>query len=76
MYAYQWSHGQVFDLNKSQVQTHRARLRKIGIDIAEVCDMTKHSPVFIKRATEIEVSDLQIPDWYQRPGVANLRLVA
>ncbi|MFQ1018192.1 phage/plasmid replication protein [Gilliamella sp. BG7] len=35
MYALQWMHGQTFDFRKSQVQIHRARLRKIGIDIAQ-----------------------------------------
>ncbi|EGJ0356365.1 Replication-associated protein G2P, partial [Salmonella enterica] len=30
MYAIQWMHGHSFDFNKKQVQTHRARLRKIG----------------------------------------------
>ncbi|TGZ98186.1 phage/plasmid replication domain-containing protein, partial [Rodentibacter pneumotropicus] len=45
MYALQWSHGQVFDLSKRQVKVHRARLRKIGIDIANKCDISKFSPV-------------------------------
>ncbi|MCL7679555.1 phage/plasmid replication protein, partial [Klebsiella pneumoniae] len=30
MYAIQWMHGHSFDFSKTQVQTHRARLRKIG----------------------------------------------
>ncbi|QGT82097.1 phage/plasmid replication protein [Pseudomonas coronafaciens] len=30
-----WKEGEVFDLSKSQVQIHRARLRKLGIDIAK-----------------------------------------
>ncbi|WP_437439251.1 phage/plasmid replication domain-containing protein [Dickeya fangzhongdai] len=29
MYAIQWMHGHSFDFNKKQVQTHRARLRKM-----------------------------------------------
>ncbi|WP_219856870.1 phage/plasmid replication domain-containing protein [Stutzerimonas kunmingensis] len=29
-----WRDGKEFDLSKKAVQTHRARLRKIGIDIA------------------------------------------
>ncbi|EIU4790651.1 hypothetical protein P6556_007048 [Pseudomonas aeruginosa] len=28
-----WKEGETFDLGKSAVQVHRARLRKIGIDI-------------------------------------------
>ncbi|WP_227657295.1 phage/plasmid replication domain-containing protein [Citrobacter koseri] len=35
MYAIQWFHGHIFDLSKNQVRIHRARLRKIGIDIAQ-----------------------------------------
>ena len=76
IYAIQWMSGKRFDLTKSQVQTHRARLRKIGIDIAAVCDISKHSPVLIRKATEIVVSELQIPNWYQMPTLQPLRLVA
>ncbi|WP_407604761.1 phage/plasmid replication protein, partial [Pseudomonas aeruginosa] len=28
-----WKEGETFDLGKSAVQVHRARLRRIGIDI-------------------------------------------
>ena len=74
MYAIQWAGGMVFDLSKTQVKTHRSRLRKIGIDIALVCDLSKFSPVRIKEAREIEKGELVLPDWY-RP-VNGLRLVA
>lgn len=30
-----WVEGETFDLTKSQVQIHRARLRKLGIDIGK-----------------------------------------
>lgn len=66
MYALQWLHGQRFDLLKSQVKTHRARLRHIGIDIAEPADMSRHSPIFIRKAQEIVVEPLQIPSWYRQ----------
>ncbi|WAB91025.1 phage/plasmid replication protein [Pseudomonas citronellolis] len=29
-----WKEGETFDLDKSAVQVHRARLRKLGVDIA------------------------------------------
>ncbi|WP_350649732.1 phage/plasmid replication protein [Pseudomonas sp. HY13-MNA-CIBAN-0226] len=34
MYFQLWKEGESFDLTKRQVQVHRSRLRKIGIDIA------------------------------------------
>src|SRR5690606_1053932 len=49
-YAIQWMTGQTFDLSKTQVQTHRARLRQIGIDIAHKCDISRFSPVYVVRA--------------------------
>jgi len=76
LYALQWMAGQRFDLQKSQVQLHRARLRKIGIDIAEACDLTKHSPVVIRSAKQIVVQDLPIPIWYRMPQVEPVRIAA
>jgi hypothetical protein len=77
LYAIQWMHGKKFDFNKTQVQTHRARLRKIGIDIAIPCDLTKFSLVNVRFNTEINVSPiLPIPDWYQRAQVNHLSLAA
>ncbi|OOF73049.1 DNA replication protein [Rodentibacter caecimuris] len=75
MYALQWSHGQVFDLSKRQVKVHRARLRKIGIDIANKCDISKFSPVKVVSTREIEVKPLTIPNWYQRSN-HHLKLAA
>ncbi|MGL5267592.1 MAG: phage/plasmid replication domain-containing protein, partial [Plesiomonas shigelloides] len=74
-YALQWMHGHTFDLAKKQVQTHRARLRKIGIDIAQPCNISKFSPVFVRSAREIKVSDCAIPEWYKRP-ISHLRIAA
>lgn len=68
MYAIQWFHGHVFDFNKKQVQTHRARLRKIGIDIAQKCNVSKFSPVVVKQSREIKVADCIIPSWYIKPS--------
>lgn len=66
MYALQWFHGHTFDLSKSQVKVHRARLRKIGIDIAQHCNIAKFSPVIVKQKREVVVSDCIIPSWYQK----------
>lgn len=74
MYAMLWMSGQSFDLNKKQVQTHRARLRKIGIDIADKCNISRHSPVFVRKAIEVEVKSLERPHWYR--SAVPLRLVA
>ncbi|EJX1043302.1 Replication-associated protein G2P [Escherichia coli] len=68
MYAIQWFHGHSFDLNKRQVKQHRARLRMIGIDIAQKCNVSKFSPVVVKQTREITVSDCVIPFWYIKPS--------
>lgn len=68
MYALQWFHGQIFDLSKRQVKEHRARLRKIGIDIAQKCNVSKFSPVILKETREIHVSECVIPEWYVKPN--------
>lgn len=67
MYAIQWMHGHTFDFNKKQVQTHRARLRRIGVDIAQRCNVAKFSPVFIRECREIKPVLLAAPAWYQMP---------
>lgn len=67
MYAIQWFQGHSFDFNKRQVKSHRARLRKIGIDIAQKCNISKFSPVIVKNVREIVVSECLIPDWYKKP---------
>lgn len=69
VYALKWMHGASFDFNKSQVQTHRARLRKIGIDIALPCDLSTFSPVSIREVREVEVRELVAPTWYQKATV-------
>lgn len=67
IYAIQWMHGQQFDFNKKQVQTHAARLNRIGINIRNACDTSRFAPVFVRQAREITKSTvIQIPDWYQR----------
>lgn len=65
LYAMQWMHGHTFDFGKRQVQQHRARLRKIGIDIAQKCNVSKFSPVVVVASREVSVSACPVPSWYQ-----------
>lgn len=76
LYAIQWMHGEQFDFNKSQVKTHRARLRKIGIDIAMPCDVTKFSLITVKEAKQITVGQLVAPTWYRKPVTNHLQIAA
>jgi len=75
-YAMEWMHGKKFDLSNRNIQKHRARLRKIGIDIASTCDLDKFSPVYVISAKEIQISDLPIPDWYKKPKMNHLQIAA
>lgn len=75
MYALQWMHGQNFDLSKTQIQTHRARLRKIGIDIATKCNVSKFSPIFVTARREVKSNIAVPPNWYVMPQT-QLRAVA
>jgi len=77
-YAYEWMHGATFDLNKTQVQKHRALLRKIGIDIKLPFDSTRCGVVFIRNVREVERTFQQdIPSFYRHAVVpGHLRLVA
>jgi len=66
--AFQWMHtpGTFFDFSKSQMQAYRARLNRIGLNIAQPYDITRHTAVFVRRVQEIQVSDhLFLPDWYR-----------
>lgn len=74
MYALQWMHGAKFDFSSSRVRTHRARLRKIGIDIKLPCDLSKFSLVRVKKARSVEIRPVDMPAWYKPPRA--LRLVA
>lgn len=71
MYALQWAHGQTFDFNKTQIQTHRARLRKIGIDIAQRIDIARFSPVKVVATREVRPQVMSVdsmPVWYVKPN--------
>ncbi|HHW2079288.1 TPA: phage/plasmid replication domain-containing protein, partial [Pseudomonas aeruginosa] len=78
--AMKWMHcpGISFDFTKSQMKTYRARLNRIGINIAQPYDVTRHSVVMIRRAEEIVTSDvLELPEFYRHaPRPRHLRLVA
>lgn len=67
IYAIQWMHGHKFDFSRTQVRTHRARLRKLGIDIAIPCDISKFSLVTVTNARKIQVGQLVAPSWYKQP---------
>lgn len=69
-YFFLWLNGQPMDTSKRQVKEHRARLRKIGIDIGKPADLTRFSPVNVIRAQEIVRTELAVPDWYQLPEAA------
>ncbi|WP_071910114.1 phage/plasmid replication protein [Aeromonas sp. SCS5] len=75
MHALQWMHGQNFDLSKRAIQTHRARLRHIGIDIATKCNVSKFSPIFVTARREVKSNIATAPSWYAMPQT-QLRAVA
>lgn len=73
-YAMKWASGQNLDLAERQFKTHRARLRKIGIDIANPCDVEKFKAVRVVSCEHIFVRPFKAPDFYQFPSNApNLR---
>lgn len=73
-YAMKWANGQDLGLSIRQYETHRARLRKIGIDIANPCDIEKFQAIQIVSCETILVRPFKAPDFYKYPS--NLRLVA
>ncbi|QOF68638.1 DNA replication protein [Actinobacillus sp. GY-402] len=73
-YAMQWASGQDLMLKTAQFKIHRARLRKIGIDIANPCDVDKFQAVQVISCEQIIVKPFKAPDFYRYPS--NLRLVA
>jgi len=67
LYAINWMHGDTFNDNLSSVKIHRARLRKIGIDILKPCNLLLFSPVIIKKVIEITRTECVPPPFYQFP---------
>lgn len=77
LYALEWMHGKQFDFSKSQVKTHRSRLRKIGIDIKDAYDQSRFSPVYVVKAKRVNVTPLIMPAWYKRADTSGqLRLAS
>jgi hypothetical protein len=77
LYAINWLNGQKFNSNLSSVKTHRARLRKIGIDILKPCNLLLFSPVIVKEVIEINRTELKPPSFYIHPKTPlHLTLVA
>lgn len=74
LYAINWMNGEKFEDSKSQVKIHRARLRKIGIDILKPCNLLVFSPVIVKEVIEIQRKPLTPPSFYRYPN--HLSLVA
>lgn len=74
LYAINWMNGELFDSSLTQVKVHRARLRKIGIDILKPCNLLLFSPVIVKEVIEINRTELQPPPFYKHPN--HLRLAA
>ncbi|MGH8601241.1 MAG: phage/plasmid replication domain-containing protein [Gammaproteobacteria bacterium] len=78
--AMEWMHcpGVQFDFKKSQMKTYRARLNRIGINIAMPHDITRHTAVLVRRVEEIVTcDDLVLPSWYRHPvAPRRLQLVA
>ncbi|CAD6875855.1 phage/plasmid replication domain-containing protein [Methylomonas fluvii] len=74
LYAINWMNGQKYSADNRQAQMHRARLRKIGIDILKPCNLTVFSPVIVKEVIEIEKRSVTPPSFYRHPN--HLRLAA
>ena len=73
-YAMRWAEGDdLFDVAERTFKRHRARLRKIGIDIATLCDMDKFQCTRVISTKEIMLRDYKAPDFYQYPS--NIRRV-
>lgn len=72
LYAYNWFNGQKFDFQKNQVRIHRARLRKLGIDIKRPCNVSRFSPVYVKQAREVKTSLCAVPTWYDMPSILKI----
>lgn len=75
-YAIMWQNGMNLReiLKERQFYEHKARLKKIGIDVAQTFDVTRLCPT-LRRSEVIEVQPLQVPDWYQLPVVAKSNIL-
>jgi len=71
--AHQWLHGKPIKLKKSQLSQHKARLKRIGIDISIPYDASKQMPQ-IKNERVVSIKKTLPPEWYDMPKVAHLRV--
>lgn len=72
-YAMRWAEGDdLMDVSDRTLERHRARLRKIGIDISTLCDMDKFQCTRVISTKEIMLRDYKAPDFYQYPSVIQL----
>lgn len=73
-YAMRWAEGEdMYELSEATFKRHRAILRKIGIDIANVCDVDKFQATKVISCEEILLRPFKAPDNYVYPS--NLRVV-
>ena len=61
-------------VSRSYYYRHKSRLKKIGIDIGQVFDVTRLCPT-LKRSQVIEVKPLAMPDWYQPPVIETTNIL-
>lgn len=54
IYLIQWAEGFTFDTSKSSFAVHRARLRKIGLDIAKPCTLKASLPLNLVFETNVK----------------------
>ena len=75
MHAMDWKAGRLFNGSVRGYERHRAKLRKIGLDIAIPYKKDRHGLTIVKREEVVVVNKNPVlPDWYRMPN--HLRLVA
>jgi II/X family phage/plasmid replication protein len=77
-YFNMWQYGtdlrQAGVLSQSQFYEHKARLKTIGIDIAQKFDVSRLCPT-LRRSEIINVQPLQIPKWYKYPQASEANVL-
>lgn len=69
IHAINWKEGRVFNGSERSYKTHRARLRKIGLDIAIPYKNNRHNVVtFVREQRQVTVNkQVTPPSWYKMP---------
>ena len=70
-----WRAGRPFTGKQRSYETHRAALRKVGIDIAIPYDQSKVVDLFVKETREIIRRPATVPDFYKHHPAMELRAV-